>query len=268
MKRNQWSKVYEPIPEALDQRLANIFSTLREEEPPVRVARRLPFRTAAIVVAIMVALGGVAYALITSKTADIFGWFSGEHEKERLLGGDIAITEQSYTLGDVVYTIEEVIYEGGMLYGTGVMKPREGANVILMASDHYVFEPAGYILHVGDKETVPEDAPTYRELAEERDAKIIMPVCYVQGFVDEQGELSSSEVGFLILPSPDGTIRFTFEFHGFHGKVPRDDTYTIRFNSASWEVDRDNNHLREEPQNTFVSAEWDVTVKPEMKGEQ
>lgn len=267
MKRNQWDQVYEPVPQALDQRLENTFSQLHEHEPEARVARRLPFRTAAIVMAIIVALGGVAYALLTSKTADIYGWFFGDTHKERLLAGDIALTEQSYTLGDVVYAIEEVIYENGTLYGTGIMKPKEGANIILMASDHYVWEPAGYVLHIGDEEVVPDNAPTYLELAEERDAKIIMPGCYIQGFVDEKGELSSSEYGSLILPNTDGTIRFTFEFQGYGGKVPQSDTYTIRLKSANWEVDKDNNHLREEPQNTFISEEWDVTVTPELKGE-
>lgn len=264
MKGEKWGQVYEPVPPELDLRLAYTLACLEEEKPG---ARKLTLRAAVIALALMLALGGVAYAVLASKVADIYGWFYGEEKKESLLAGDIATLEQSYTLGDVTYTLDEVIYEGGTLYGTGTMRPKEGANVVLMASDYYLWDPAGYILHAGDEEAVPEDAPTYLELAQERDAKILRPICYAQGYLQEDGELSSPEVGNFILPNPDGTIRFTFEFEGYQSKINRADSYVIRFVAGNWEIDREGNHLREEPNNTFVSGVWDVTAAPAMKGE-
>lgn len=265
MNSEKWGQVYEPVPANLDLRLNDTLSRLQEEESR---GRRLSLRTAAIALVLLLALGGVAYAVLASQVADIYGWFFGEETKERLLTGDIALPGQSYTLGDVVYTLDEVVYQGGLLYGTGTMRPRDGSNVVLMASDHYVWEEAGYILHVGDEEQVPEDAPTYLELAEERNAKIIQPICYVQGYIKEDGELSSSEVGNLIVPTTDGVIRFAFDFEGYAGeRIQQSDTYVIRFKVASWEIDREGNPLREEPQNTFVWAEWDVPVAPQLKGE-
>ncbi len=264
MKNEKWGQVYEPVPPELDLRLAYTLAQLEEENPK---ARGLTLRTAVIVMALLLALGGVAYAVISSKVADIYGWFFGAEKKESLLIGDIAMLGQSFTLGDVTYTLDEVIYEGGTLYGTGTMRPREGSNVVLMASDHSIWEPAGYVLHYGDEENVPEDAPTYLELAQERDAKIIRPICNAQGYVKEDGELSSSEVGNFILPSPDGTIRFTFEFEGYGGKIQRSDTYVLRFKVANWEIDQEGYDLRDEDENTYVGAEWDVTVAPSLKGE-
>lgn len=264
MNGEKWGQVYEPVPADLDLRLNDTLSRLQEEEPR---GQRMSLRTAVIALALLLALGGVAYAVLASQVADIYGWFYGEKKKQSLLTGDIATLEQSYTLGDVTYTLDEVIYEGGTLYGTGTMRPREGVNVILMASDHYVWEEAGYVLHDGDEANVPEDAPTYLDLAEERDAKILMPICYAQGYFKEDGALSSSEVGNLILPNPDGTIRFTFEFEGYLSKIQRSDTYVIRFTVGNWEVDREGNHLREEPKDTYVRAEWDVAAAPVLKGE-
>ena len=60
------------------------------------------------------------------------------------------------TLGSVTYTVTDVIYEGGVLYGTVVMEPAEGENVVLMPEDSDVSEPAGYNIHCG--EAAPEGA--------------------------------------------------------------------------------------------------------------
>lgn len=61
-----------------------------------------------------------------------------------------------------------------MVYGSGTMQAAEGANIVLMAEDTGVHEPAGYPLHYGKEYTVPDDAPSYAELAEARGARIIL----------------------------------------------------------------------------------------------
>lgn len=260
MKKQKWGEVYEPVPEALDIRLEHTLSHL--EEAPQRHFR---VRTAMLVLALLIAISGVAYALITSKTAETYGWFYGQEEKENLLAGDIAMPNTSHTIGDVTYTLEEVIYKDGMFYGTMTVRPKEGANVVLMASDHYIWEPAGYILHMGDEEVVPEDAPTYLELAEKQDAKILMASGSIEGFVDDKGELIVAEVGRITLPNTDGTIQETFEFCG---DIERAEKYQLRLRAANWEVDREGNHLRAEATtNTFIVDEWEVIVIPDMKGE-
>ncbi len=262
MTQNKWKQVYEPVPPALDYRLAHILESLTEEKPQ---ARRLPLRTAIVLLALLLALGGVAYAVFSSQVADIFGWLQGDAERERLLTGDISTDISTYTLGDVTYTLEGVIYKEGMIYGTGHMRPRDGANVVLMPSDYWPWDEAGYLLHMGE-EDIPEGAPTYADLAKERNAKILIPICYSQGVV-ESGELTSSEVGMYILPDADGSVLFTFDFQGYEGALERASAYTIQFVIGSWEVTPDGDHLREAPQDTFVRADWEVTFTPTMKGE-
>ncbi len=273
MKREDWQRAYGPLPEALSDRVSSTLLRLEKEET---VMRRHTRRTAVAALAILLALAGVAYALIESKTADIFGWFYGAEKKENLLSGDIAQSGQSYTLGDVVYTLDEVIYKDGFLYGTGSIRAAEGANIVLMPEDYAVTEPAGYMLHYGD-EVIPDGAPTYAGLARARDAKIILAKCVADGVVEADGTLNASEIGYFQLPQPDGTIRFTFEFQGRIGhnesypvtqaQIDRAPTYDIQLYVANWEVTEDGEWLREAPRNTWLKAEWVVTVTPELKEE-
>ena len=134
-------------------------------------------------------LGGVAYAVFRSQTAEWFGWFYGSDTKDALLSGDIAPVGQSYRLGDVIYTFEDAIYKNGTVYGTGTMRAADGANVVLIAEDYGVNEPAGYSLHYGEDETIPDDAPSYAGLATQTGAKIILARCVANGVVNADGTL-------------------------------------------------------------------------------
>lgn len=272
MKREDWQRAYQPLPDTLETR---VYSTLAKLEEEKRPASRLSLRTAVILVAALLALGGVAYAMIQSKTADIFGWFYGGEMKEELLAGDIAPSGQSHRLGDIVYTLDEVIYRGGTVYGTGTMRAAEGANIVLMAEDYFVDEPAGYLLHYGG-ETIPEDAPSYAELAEERNAKIILAMCRPNGILNEDDSLNASEIGYSLMPQHDGSIRFYFQFAGgavedgrmTEQSIDRAQIYRLSLLVLSWEVTRDGEWLRDDADvDTRLRDEWVVTVTPTMKGE-
>lgn len=271
MKREDWQKAYEPIPGSLAHRVSSTISSLEKEET---VMRKHSLRAAAIVVAILLALCGVAYALIESRTADIFGWFYGESKKEELLTGDIAPSGQSYQLGDVVYTLDEAVYKDGFIYGTGSIRPTEGANIVLIPEDYGVNEAAGYLLHYGNEE-IPDDAPSYVELAKQRGAKILLAKCVADGVLNEDGTLNASEIGYTQLPQADGSIRFTFEFQGgvspdgkyIANPIDRAASYDVQLYIANWEVTEDGDWLREEPESTWLKAEWTVTMTPTMKGE-
>jgi hypothetical protein len=266
MKREDWRRAYEPLPEALGNRVSLALSNLKEEAKPVR---KFTLRTAALVLALLLALIGVAYALFDSKTADIFGWFYGDNKKEELLSGDIASVEQSYPLGDVVYTLEDVIYKDGTVYGTGRITAADGANIVLIPEDYSVNEPAGYLLHYGN-EKIPEDAPSYAELAAERGAKIVLAECVANGVVNADGTANAATVGYENLPQTDGSIQFTFEFAGEPDEDGQDtnivkaDQYTLSLYLANWEVDSDGNWLRDE---TLQQTDWTITVSPTQKGE-
>jgi hypothetical protein len=270
MNQKQWQKAYEPVPQQLEYRVSH---TLKQLEAVTRRPGR-KLRLSVIIAALLIALCGVAYAMIHSQVADIFGWFYGEDKKTELLAGDIAPSGQSVQLGDVVYRLDEVVYSDGSIYGTGTMLPAGGANVVLIPEDYGVHDRAGYILHYGD-EIIPDDAPTYAELARERGAKILLAKCVADGVINPDGTLNASEIGYTQLPQPDGSIRFTFEFTGGEidngrmsaSTIDRASSYTVSLHIANWEVTPDGLWLREEPDDTWLKQEWAVTVTPIAKGE-
>lgn len=270
MNQTEWQKAYEPIPQQLEYRVSH---TLEQLDGPIRNPRK-KLRLSVLTAALILALCGVAFAMIHSQTADIFGWFYGEDMKNELLAGDIAPSGQSVQLGNVVYRLDEVVYSDGFIYGTGTILPADGANIVLIAEDYGVNDRAGYILHYGD-EVIPDDAPTYAELAQQRGAKIVLAKCVANGVTNPDGSLNASDIGYTQLPQADGSIRFTFEFTGGeveNGRlnettIDRAQSYTISLRIGNWEVTPDGTWLREELNNTWLKQEWIVTVTPIEKGE-
>ena len=59
----------------------------------------------------------------------------------------------------MIYTLDDVIYKDGTIYGSGVIRAAEGANIVLIDENSGIYEPAGYPLHYGKDYTVPDDAP-------------------------------------------------------------------------------------------------------------
>ena len=105
MSQIKWVSVYDPIPQALEYRVKH---TLGHLDDAPKNTRKLSHRTIVIALVLLLALCGVAYAAYESITADIFGWSHGGNWKDELQNGDIAPMGQSYRLGDVTYTVEEM----------------------------------------------------------------------------------------------------------------------------------------------------------------
>lgn len=270
MTREDWRRAYEPLPPALEARVAGTLRRLDATQKPAGVRRR----TALVVILGALALAGAAYAVLGSYTADIFGWFYGPDKKAELLAGDIAPSGQQVTLGRVVYTLDDAVYKDGTVYGTGTIRAADGDNVVLMPVDYSVHDPAGFLVYYGE-ETIPDDAPTYAELAARRGATLLLATCVANGVLDANGALNASEVGFTQLPQPDGSIRFTFEFAGggeqngeaLARTIERQPSYRLSLYIANWEVTLDGEWLREPPHDTWLKQDWVVTVTPAVKGE-
>lgn len=270
MNQNDWQKAYEPLPQQLEYSVSH---TLEHLQPmPRRSGRKL--RLSVVIAVAAVALCGIAYAMVQSQVADIFGWFYGEEKQNELLAGDIAPSGESIRLGDVVYQLDEVVYSNGSIYGTGTMLPAEDANIVLIPEDYGVDDRAGYLLHYGS-ETIPDDAPSYAELAQQRGAKLLLAKCVAKGVLNPDGTRNASEIGYTQLPQPDGSIRFTFEFTGGQVEsgrlesltIDRAQSYTVQLSISNWEVTPQGDWLREEPNNTRLKLDWTVTVTPVAKGE-
>ncbi|MEG1891187.1 MAG: hypothetical protein RR301_07215 [Clostridia bacterium] len=243
----------------LTQRVCNI------AQQHVHTKKKISLKGVALIIALILGLCGVAYAVYEGLTADLYGWFYGKDWKKELQAGDQAIMGQHKQLGDVVYTIEEVIYkkDGDFqgLYSTIRIRPAEGSNVVLIPSDTSVYEPAGCQPHLG--QSVPVGAPSYAELAKEQGAKIFVARASAKRLV-VNGEECLGSFGEFWLPQPDGSLLGAMEINDH---VPRAEQYELTLSLSNWEVTLDDEYLREEPNNTWLKEEWKVIVQPTIKEE-
>lgn len=259
--REELLRAFGETPHAFKARIGYTLRRLTTEKEERRVKRKLAFAPVLVMILALL-LAGVAVAALYPRTAERFGELYGEDFGARLLQGDAAESGERCTLGSVTYTVTDVIYEGGVLYGTVVMEPAEGENVVLMPEDADVSEPAGYNIHNG--EAAPEDAKTYAQLAAERGARIVMAKCVPDGYVLDSGAMSG-DIGYSDTVTQDGAIVSSFELYGWNGGIERSDSYTLRFYLSSWEVTPQGEWLREEPDNTWVRETWNVTVTPSLR---
>ena len=237
-------------------------ATLRCLSAAERRGKRKLTLAPVLVLVLIALLASVAVAALYPRTAERFGEMYGEDFGERLMQGDTAELGVRRTLGSVTYTVTDVIYADGVLYGTVVMEPAEGENVVLMPEDADVRDPAGYNIHSG--ETVPEGAKSYAELAAERGARIVLARCVPEGYV-LGGELMSGDIGYSDTVTQDGSIVSSFELYGWNGGIARADSYTLQLYLSNWEVTPEGEWLREEPQSTWLRETWDVAVAPQLR---
>ena len=265
MNQKNWQGAYEPVSVHLNTRVQSTLAGLEEASP---ILRHIPLRTAVLAAVLVLALAGAAVAVFHSQVASLFGWTYGGTWEQELLAGEVDSERKTYQLGEVVYTIEEMVYktEGDHegLYGAVRVTPAEGSNIVLIASDYSIHEPSGYLIHYGEEE-IPEDALSYAELATERNAKIIMARLTVQALMQNGTELGVT-VGEGWLAQSDGSLLCALEIpnEGYYEKAEQ---YELNLWISNWEVDLDGYWLREEPENTWLKEDWTVMVTPTVKGE-
>ena len=156
-------------------------------------------------------------------------------------------------MGDVTYTIEEMIYktEGEFpgLYGVVRIAPAKDANVVIMPEDLSVDDPAGYLLHYPNADqTISGDALSYAELAQERGAKLLVVRAAVNQIAID-GEPYGGCFGESWLPQSDGTLLGTIEITD---DLPRADHYELTLWLSNWETTLQGKWLQEEPDNTWL----------------
>lgn len=277
-----FKQTFGDVPASFASRVSHTLNHLDETPQPKGHA---PLRTA-ILIAALLTLTVTALAAIISQTTDWFGAFYGEDFRRELEGGDLAPGGQSVRMGDIVFTLNDVVAvrteipipqrdENGQvlldadgepicdmanateLYVTGVLAPAEGAKIILMPEDYTASDVYGYDLYYGDlrPEDIPPDAPTYADKAAETDASIKQVRALGNWFaVDEQSPISCT-IGYAAQPQPDGTILIASEF------IPNDtcdasDHYILSFYIAQEDVDEHGSPLRD----TRVAMDWTVSV--------
>ena len=260
-------KVYGDVPQSFEHRVQYALHNIQKQERPVR---RISLRTALIVL-ILLALAGAACAAVLSRTADWFGAYYGQAWKDAALSGDVDQSHPTARLGDVTYTLDDVIVtgialdEGGMsvtendcrtILATGTIRPAAGANVVLIPEDCELDEPSGF------------DGVTVLERAEAQGAKILCVRVTANGLVtssgqpftwtDDEGLTRYPDIGYDEMMQEDGSILFSMEIVLDESVLARQDAYTLSVYIANHEVSREGEHLME----TRISEDWVFDIHP------
>ena len=236
-----FQRTFGDVPESFSRRVQ--YALRRTEEEPRM--KKATLRTAVLVTALVLLAATALAAAVVSRTTDFFGSFYGEEKRQQLEGGDAAPGGQSHQVGDIVCTLGDVIavqetatsfledgtpftYETIALYGTGVIAPAPGANVILMPMDEYALsDPWGYDLYYGTDEA-PVDAVTYADKAAETGAAIRMVSAIPNYLIGADGEPQYTGTGYTLIPQRDGTVQFSFEIiPESDAPLARQDSYTL-----------------------------------------
>lgn len=258
MNRNDLKRMYGSTPQSFQNRIEQTLAHARVQESRTR----RPVWRVVLVTALVLALSlGTCLALFHSQVAEYFGWFYGDDLQQELLTGNIAWQEQSVQIGDVIYTLQEVTYIDNGLYGVGRISPAN-ENVVLLAEDYAVTDAAGYGLFYGPESHAPEGAPSYAELAKQKNAKIVQVSTVPEAVgVDGGTVLPLGTAGYSLLPQQDGSVTFAFEI-ATGVAVEEGSEYVIRMWSSNWEVTQEGEWVREEPNDTYLGENWDAVVYP------
>ena len=254
MNQNDLKSMFGSTPDSFT---ARIRYTLDKADKPIA---RPVLRVALAAALIMTLVLSAGVAMFHSQVAEYFGSY-GEDRRQELLEGNISQEEHSAQIGDVIYTLQEVVYIDNGLYGVGRITPAND-QVVLMAEDYQVTDAAGYGLYYGPDSHAPEGAPTYAEVAQQKNARIIQVTTVPEAVgVDGGTVLPLATAGYSLHPQQDGSVQFVFEI-STGVAVEEGAEYVIRMWSSNWQVTPDGERLREEPNDTYQGENWDAVVYP------
>ena len=263
--------VYGDVPQSFQHRVQYALRQTQEEQP----MKRFTLRTAALVLA-LVAVAGIAFAAVTSMTAEYFTQYYGETFGLAARLGDVDSSKPSIQVGDLVYTMDDVIVTGlqlgsvennegasiddslcSYILATGTIKPAQGANVVLMPEDYLVSDPWNFNPYMEGRENIPAGTPTVLEKAAEKGAKILCARTTANGLMNDKGELIPCDIGYSGTFLEDGSLLFSMEVIPME-PIPRQADYTLSVYVANHEVSATDEHLMD----TRQAQDWVFSIAP------
>ena len=196
MNNDKLNSMYGQTPESFENRIR--YTLAKAESVPVR---RAPLRIALIAAMALVLTIATAAALFSSQVAEFFG-------RPELNDGKIAQIGESTIIGDLTYTLDEVVYIPEGLYGVGrITSAQEGVRILSYDAEPADFSAEGLtILH----------------------AQVTVEAVAVDG--GEMLPLSAS--GYDMIPQDDGSVQFAFILPRSIA-VTEGTEYTLKMNVSS-----------------------------------
>ena len=257
MKQTDLKKMFGSVPDRFADRVA--FAIRETEEKPMK--QKLTARTALIAAAILVMLMAAAYAAFSSQVTAFFGTLYGQDTQEWLEKGDVATPNRTFTLDDVVFTLDEVVYRDNGLYGVGTIRADEGSTAVIFPEDQQPSDPYGYDVYGisgNEPEKAPAGAKTFADMAKGTGGRLLMVRALPDLIGVDGGELlSPNAIGYTLVPQRDGSVQYSFEVSD-GVVVEKGETYTIQMWVSAWEFSAAGKPLSERPK----GENWTVEIAP------
>ena len=181
-----------------------VLANAKGEEP---VKRKISLALVLSIVGIL-AVMGTAYALFSSQVAEFFGQHWGHDYNDWLQGGKIAQIGETVTLGDVSFTLDEVVYRDRGIYAVGTARLTNDKDVLIPmdVADGWELEE----VMQGD------EAQSLIQLAKKSGGRMLSIDCFPERIgVDNGSMVNTGDVGAYNLRNEDGSITFSFETGGY-----------------------------------------------------
>ena len=158
-----------------------------------------------LVIVLCLALIGGAYALFSSQVAEFFGKHWNKDMGDWLQDGKIAQVGESVTVGDVVFTLDEVVYRTRGIYGVGTAKPVNAKDVLVPMD-------------------LADDWGTWSQKKEGKDLIFLATVtggrlltvnCIPDKVGVDEGTMLTVNAGVYNVRNEDGSITYSFETSGY-----------------------------------------------------
>ena len=158
-----------------------------------------------LVIVLCLALIGGAYALFSSQVAEFFGKHWNKDMGDWLQDGKIAQVGESVTVGDVVFTLDEVVYRNRGIYGVGTAKPVNTKDVLVPMD-------------------LADDWGTWSQKKEGKDLIFLATVtggrlltvnCIPDKVGVDEGTMLTVNAGVYNVRNEDGSITYSFETSGY-----------------------------------------------------
>ena len=227
MNNDKLKSMYGQTPKSFENRIR--YTLAKAESVPVR---RAPLRIALIAAMALVLTIATAAALFSSQVAEFFG-------RPELNDGKIAQIGESTIIGDLTYTLDEVVYVPEGLYGVGrITSAQEGVRILSYDAEPADFSAEGLtILH----------------------AQVTVEAVAVDG--GEMLPLSAS--GYDMVPQDDGSVQFAFILPRSIA-VTEGTEYTLKMNVSSRKAEgADDMHRVDAWQVSFTPVYAQPTAAPQ-----
>ena len=209
-----------------------------------------------LVIVLALAMVGTAYALFSSKVAELFGIQYGKEMGDWLQGGKVAQVGETVTVGDLNITLDEVVYRNRGLYGVGTIRATDPKDVLLPDA---IAEDSEYYFSLTDDGN--EQAALAHKLAKKAIANgsRLMTVCVQpdQVSVDGGTMLNVNCFGYYDQWNEDGSLTFSFDMED--GQTLEDGTtYQLLMDICVFQVDQNGVLMQE----TQKRNNWSVAFEP------